>query len=548
MHTQAPSAGVAGLDKIKHWKPEHQAKALDLLRERERTEWHPFYCPNSGCSGYPHVLANDLHRECPSEVGHRWVKSRSEKWVCKDCRVGGKPIDDWLFNHGRADQRPPRWKSNWRTWAMKGGRGSGKTETGSRLTHRVTEVTPRIILVGATGPDFRDTMVEGESGILATAPPGKRPTWEPSLKKLTWPNGCIAKGYSAEEPDRLRGPQSGFIWMDEPAHYPLIEEVWSNALLGLRVKGQPAHVLATSTPLPTKWMKKLLAADKTITTTVSTYANMDNLNESFRATVIDEFEGTTRGKQELYGELLEDVEGSLWKMHMIHRIAEVPTGDVVEADDDGPGYVREPVSLTRIVVSIDPAGTANAKSDETGIIVVGLGDDLRIYVLEDLTGKYSPAGWAELAVKAYVKWSADAIVAEKNFGQDMVTHTLESVKVPGDIPPPIIGVQSRRGKALRAEPIVGLYEKGKVLHVVGRMPDGRLGTGLTDLEDEQTTWIPGRGASPNRVDALVHGVTELGKGITPASMALPGDVLKGLSAPTGMPGQRHLHSIPGLAS
>lgn len=551
MSQEAPPAGLQTLEEIKHWKPDAQAKALELLHERDRNEWHPFYCPTPECNGFPHVLAKNLQRECSAPRGHRWVQTKTTKtWVCKACKVGGNPIDAWLFNHARADQRPPAWNSAaWRAWLMKGGRGSGKTETGSRLTHRVTEKTSRIILVAATGPDFRDTMVEGESGILATSPPGKRPTWEPSLKKLTWPNGCIAKGYSAEEPDRLRGPQSGFIWMDEPAHYPLIDKVYDNALLGMRM-GRPSHVLLTSTPLPTKWMKKVLANQKTISTTVSTYENLDNLDPAFRELIIEEFEGTTRGRQELHGELLEDVEGSLWKMSMMRRIPRVPDGDTVLADGEDGGYVRDAVSLVRVVVSVDPAGTTNPKSDETGIVVVALGDDGNIYVLADYTDKYSPAGWAAKAVWAFEHFSADAIVAEQNYGGDMVRHTLETTKVSGSVVPPVIEVNSRRGKALRAEPMVGLYEKGKVFHVVGTI-EGRTGLDLVDLEDEMTTWIPGHGPSPNRVDALVHGLTELGKNIMPASIATPDEVLDGMYAPTNIHGtggfrRGHLTSIPGL--
>lgn len=549
MSEKAPATGIPTLESIKYWNPKAQQEALDGLRQRERSEWHPFYCPTPDCNGYPHVLPKNLKVACDAPRGHRWVQTKTtKKWSCKTCKVGGDPIDGWLFNHARADQRPPRWNTAaWRSWLMKGGRGSGKTETGARLTHRVTEKTPRIILIAATGPDFRDTMVEGESGILATSPPGKRPTWEPSLKKLTWPNGCIAKGYSAEEPDRLRGPQSGFIWADEPAHYPLIEAVWSNAQLGMRM-GRPSHALLTSTPLPTKWMKKMLANPKTIATTVSTYENLDNLDPAFRELIIEEFEGTTRGRQELHGEILEDVEGSLWKMGMMLRIPRVPDGDTVIADDDGPGYVREAVSLVRIVVSVDPAGTTNPKSDETGIVVVALGSDNNLYVLADYTDKYSPAGWAAKAVWAFEHFSADAIVAEKNYGGDMVRHTLETTKAAGSIQPPVIDVTSRRGKAIRAEPMVGLYEKGKVFHVVGTMR-GRTALDLVDLEDEMTTWVPGHGPSPNRVDALVHALTELGKNIMPASMASPDEVLGDLHAPTpafGGARRGHLTSIPGL--
>ena len=307
---------------------------------------------------------------------------------------------------------------------MSGGRGSGKTRTGSEVTHQVTEHASRIALIGATGPDLRDTMVEGVSGILATSPPGQRPLWEPSKKKLTWPNGCIGQGFSAEEPDRLRGPQEGFIWGDEPAHWPLVEEVWTNALLGLRLGTHPKAVL-TSTPKPIKWMKELIKDPLTVVHRVSTYENLDNLADTFRATVLERYEGTRLGRQELHGEILEDVEGALWNWDMIH-------------------WVPEPPTLVRIVVGVDPAGTANAKSDETGIITVGIGADKCLYVLADDTGKYSPETWGRKANAAYETFSADAIVPEKNFGADMVRFVLENAGYAGAR---IIPVNSRRGKA-----------------------------------------------------------------------------------------------------
>jgi phage terminase large subunit-like protein len=443
----------------RNWKPEAQQRALDLLKEAKGSGWRPFYCPNAGCDGNPH--------------------------------------DKWDWQHARVDQRPPKWTDDWLVWLLKGGRGSGKTRTGAETTHRVTKAVPRLILIAPTGYDLRETMVEGVSGILATAPPGQRPLWEPSKKKLTWPNGCIGQGFSAEEPDRLRGPQSGFIWGDEPAHWPLVDECWSNMLFGLRM-GKHPKVIATSTPKPTKWMRELIAHDRTIVHSVSTYANLVNLSPLFRDTVIDRYEGTRLGRQELHGEVLEDVEGALWQWEMIEWIDEAP-------------------DLVRIVVAVDPAGTANAKSDETGIIVLGIGADKVIYVLADYSGKYSPGGWAKRVWAAVDEFSADAVVAEKNYGGDMVKHTLET-HAP-QVAARVKMVTSRRGKALRAEPIVALYEKHRVKHV-GKRGD------LSTLEEEQTSWVPGEGASPNRVDALVHGATDLAKISAPTTVADPNKLLR----------------------
>jgi phage terminase large subunit-like protein len=443
------------LDAWQQWKPEAQQAALDLLNERMRSTWKPFYCLNVDCDGAPH--------------------------------------DDWDWNHARADQRPPRWTDDWLTLLLSGGRGSGKTRTGSEITHRVTGRVPRITLVAATGPDLRDTMVEGVSGILATSAPGQRPLWEPSKKKLTWPNGCIALGFSAEEPDRLRGPQAGFAWADEPAHYPLAQHVWDNLLFGLRMKdGLKPKVVATSTPKPTKFVKDLHNNPSTVVHRVSTYANLDNLADTFKQTILDRYEGTRLGRQELHGEILADVEGALW------------TWDLFDWVDEAP-------ALVRIVVGVDPAGTANQRSDETGILVCGISADQHLYVLDDSSGRYSPGAWGAKANGCYDTFSADAIVPEKNYGADMVRFTLENSGYSGAR---ILPVDSRRGKAIRAEPIVALYEKGRVHHV-GRQGD------LSELEDELCTWVPGQGDSPNRLDALVHALTHLARRHAPAQVADP---------------------------
>src|SRR5262245_14939669 len=471
-----PPQGVhdaADLGEYKQWKPEFQQQALERLREHSGAKWRAFFCPKPDCDGQPH--------------------------------------DDWAWPHARADQRPPRWYANWLVWLLKGGRGSGKTRTGAETTHKVTAKVERIILIAPTSYDLRETMVEGVSGILATSPPGGRPLWEPSKKKLTWPNGCIGQGFSAEEPDRLRGPESGFIWADEPAHWPLVDDCWANMQFGLRALGFPPKIVATSTPKPTRWMKDLISDKRTITSSVSTYANLANLAPTFRAAILDRYEGTRLGRQELHGEVLEDVEGALWQWEFIQWVDEAPP------------------DLTRVVVGVDPAGTANKKSDETGIVTAGIDPEKNLYILDDSSGRYSPAGWGEKANGAYEDFVADAIVPEKNFGNDMVRYVLENSGYRGARIKP---VQSRRGKELRAEPIVALYEKGKVFHV------GKRGA-LAKLEEEMTTWIPGQGDSPNRVDALVHACTELARVSMPATVADPTKLLRRLPEP----GQRHLRVV-----
>lgn len=457
-------------DDFDQWSPEAKQRLLASIQDRETNQWKPFFCPNILCDGNPH------------------------------------PDGTWQHFHARADQRLPKWAEDWLTTLWSSGRGTGKTRGASEITNRVVKRVPEIALVGATGPAVREVMIEGPTGILATAPPDFRPKWEPSRRRLTWPNGAVAHGVSAEEPDRVRGLNIGFSWLDEAAFMPLIDEVWSNLVLALRVGSNP-HILVTTTPRPTKWIKNLIADKRTITRRVSTYENLHNLSPVFREQVLAAFEGTRIGRQELYGEVLEDVEGSLWKPEMIDHIPEDRVPDLV-----------------RIVVAVDPAGSANAKSDETGIIVLGISAAGHVYVLADLTGKYTPAGWAEAAHRAHEEWHADAIIAEKNYGGDMVRHTLEST---GYESVRVILVDSRRGKMLRAEPIVGAYERTLVHHVSSSRTD------LVKLESEMVEWVPGIGASPNRVDALVHGATDLMRGLGgPASISSPNTMFPGGSGPS----------------
>jgi phage terminase large subunit-like protein len=281
--------------------------------------------------------------------------------------------------------------------------------------------------------------------------------------------------------------------VDEGAHIALIQECWDNLMFGLRLGSRP-WVLVTTTPLPRPWLKTLVKAPSTRISAASTYDNLSNLSAVYRDVIIPKYEGTRLGRQELHAEVLEDVEGALWSWELIER-----------------ARVSVEPELRRIVVGVDPAGSKKKSADETGIVVVGEADG-ELYVLEDLSGHYSPYEWASKANAAYEKWSADAIVAEKNFGGDMVAHT---IKTSGYTDARVLVRQTRRSKALRAEPIVGRYEKdeGHVHHV---------GTGLGDLETQMTEWVPAEDPdSPDRVDALVYACTELLKGAVPAAVATP---------------------------
>ena len=333
----------------------------------------------------------------------------------------------------------------------------------------------RIGLLGATAADVRDVMTEGESGLLAVCPPWNRPTYEPSKRRITWPNGAMATTYSADEPERLRGPQHDGLWADEPASWRH-PEAWHMAMLGLRL-GQRPRAVVTGTPKPVKLIKDLLKNPQCVVTRGTTYENLTNLAPTFKAQILSRYEGTRLGRQELNAEILEDAEGALWSRAELeaHRVTQHPP-------------------LKRIVVAVDPAVSSNSESNETGIIVVGLGVDDQGYVLDDVTLKASPDGWARQAVSAYHKHRADRIIAESNQGGEMVEHTIRTVE--SNIPVKL--VHASRGKQTRAEPVAALYEQGKVHHV-----------GMfAELEDQLCSWAPGDD-SPDRLDALVWGFTEL---------------------------------------
>jgi predicted phage terminase large subunit-like protein len=392
-------------------------------------------------------------------------------------------LDHWQ-HWARPSQLPPAQLPGgraWRVWLLLAGRGFGKTRSGAEWVRAQAEsgAARRIALVAPTARDARLVMVEGESGLLAIASDRQRPVFEPSKRQLTWPNGAIATLFSADEPDRLRGPQFDAAWCDELAawRYPA---AWDMLMMGLRL-GQNPRVVVTTTPKPVKLIRALLASPDCAVTRGGTRENEDNLAPGFLAAILKQYEGTRLGRQELDAELLEDMPGALWSRERIEcaRVDETPV-------------------LRRVVVAIDPAASAGEDSDETGIVVAALGQDSHGYVLDDLSGRFSPHDWASRALEAYRARRADRIVAEVNNGGAMVEATLRVLDAGVSYKP----VHASRGKLARAEPVAALYEQGRVHHV-GAFPA---------LEDQMCAFTGGpmaHLASPDRVDALVWALSEL---------------------------------------
>ena len=401
-----------------------------------------------------------------------------QAWIASlTTKEAGELIYLWSF-WAREKQIAPQ--GDWLVWLLLAGRGFGKTRTGAEwIRDRVESgVARRIALVAQTPADVRDTMIEGESGILAISPPDNMPLYEPSKRRLTWPNGAMATTFSGYHPDQLRGPQFDTAWCDELAAWKYAQEAWDNLMLALRLGDDPRCVV-TTTPKPIKLLRNIVAEPSTVVTRGSTYENINNLAGTFFDQIIRQYEGTRTGRQEINAELLEEAEGALWKR--------------VWLDD---GRVAKSPELKRIVVAIDPAGTSNDSSDETGIVAGGVDGENHGYLLADRSGRYTPDGWAKAAIALYDTLGADRIIGETNNGGEMVEYTLRTIR-------PSISyraVHASRGKYARAEPVAALYEQGKVHHV-GMFPE---------LEDQLCNWEPNGGdASPDRLDADVWAFTEL---------------------------------------
>ena len=385
----------------------------------------------------------------------------------------------WPF-WARPKQVPPK-KTNWFCWLIRSGRGFGKTRSGAEwIRSRVDEGYTRIALVGQTKADVRDTMVElGDSSILKISPLWNMPEYEPSKRRLTWPNGAVAIIYSGDEPDQLRGPQHDSAWVDELAKFKYPQETWDNLEMGLRLGDNP-QACVTTTPRPIKIIKELIKDPETVDVTGHSRENIANLSDRFVKRILNKYEGTRLGRQELAGELLDDAPGALWKRE-----------ENIEQN-----RVNKHPELIRIVVAVDPQATNNPESAETGIVIGGIGVDGHGYVLSDRSAKRSPQGWGSRAVLAYQEFSADRIVGEVNNGGDMVENTIRTVENGKNVS--YKSVRASRGKAIRAEPVASLYERG-IIHHVGTFPE---------LEDQLCNWEPGD-KSPDRLDALVWLFTEL---------------------------------------
>lgn len=403
-----------------------------------------------------------------------------------------KLAHDWSF-WARPNQMAP--EGLWTTWLVLAGRGFGKTRMGAEWVRELAEKNPgcRIALVAETAADARDVMIKGDSGLLATDPNLTEDSWSPTNRCLTWPNGSKAWCYNATEPDQLRGPQHHFGWVDELAKFRYAQEIWDQLMFGLRL-GEHPQVLVTTTPRPLEIIKKLMADPSTFTTRGSTLDNKDNLAASTVAYLYDRYKNTRLGRQELEGEVLGDIPGALWSREDI---------------DNARRTEEEIPDMERIYVAVDPAASSNEGSDEHGIVVVGMARDedgyARGYILEDGSMKGTPEQWGAKVIKLYRKWEGDKIIAEKNNGGEMVEHVIKSV----DRSAPVKLVHASKGKFVRAEPISSLYEQGRVHHVGS----------FDKLEDQMCEFSVdnlrgGSNGSPDRVDALVWGLTEIFDKIT----------------------------------
>ena len=394
---------------------------------------------------------------------------------------------DWQHFWARPKQLVPP-LGDWDIWLFMGGRGIGKTRTGVEAARfLVYECGYRwLSIVGRTAADVRDVLIEGESGFLNVLPEWELPLYEPSKRRLTFPNGAIANLFSADEPDQMRGPQSDLVLADEVAAWRFAGS-FDQVSFGNRLGQKPIMILLT-TPQPNKLMRELvedsipveeylgtgdMRGKTVLLTTGSTYENAANLAPKFLKRLVKKYDGTRLGRQEIYAQMLLDTPGALWKLDLIekHRVTQHPL-------------------LKRIAIAIDPPGRDNSDNEsgaEAGIIAAGIGIDGQGYLLEDASIYGSPAEWGRQALSLYYKYKADVMVGEVNNGGDMVEHTVMSVVEKGQQRPNFKQVRASRGKLTRAEPISALYEKGEVHHVGA----------FKELEDQMTTWVPGE-KSPDR--------------------------------------------------
>jgi phage terminase large subunit-like protein len=396
----------------------------------------------------------------------------------------------------RPSQLPP--EGSWRTWLMLGGRGSGKTRSAAEFIRTAVETGRHrhIGLIGQSDDAVRSVMVEGPSGILAVCPLSNRPKFEPSLGRLTWPNGSTAYCFSAERPAALRGPNLSLAWCDELAAWTDPDKAWALLEMAVRVPGplgDPPRLVISTTPAPSLAKvfncpyraSALRAIPGLVVTASTTYDNASNLDRFALAALQRRYGGTSLGRQELLAEILADTEGALWRRADIDK-ARLPAEP-------------KPEDLIRLVVAIDPSGGSGTNNAEVGIVVAGKDKQGHAYVLQDASARLSPERWAARAIDLYEAYRADRIVCEQNFGGAMVEATIRMVAQSTNRPcPHVTLVNASRGKQIRAQPVVALYEQHRVHH---------LGV-FAELEDQMCQWEEGQ-PSPDRLDALVWAISEL---------------------------------------
>jgi phage terminase large subunit-like protein len=392
--------------------------------------------------------------------------------------------NQWLYWARPGQQLPPE-GHDFRNWLVLGGRGAGKTRAGAEwikflalgVLEPVIRRCARIAIVAPTFDEARMVMIEGASGLLAVHHDRERPRYEPSKRTVTWENGSVAQIFSAEEPEGLRGPQFDAAWCDEMAKWKKGETAWMNVQMALRLGDCPQAVI-TTTPRPTKLIRSLMSDAATVVTRSKTIDNRNNLASAFLSDVMAKYGSTNLGRQELDGELIADDPDALWTREAIER-----------------GRVRTLPVLKRIVVAVDPPATSGERANACGIVCAGLGEDGRVYVLDDASCKrLRPLQWAARVVELFHAREADRVVVEVNQGGEMVRDVI--AQVDGTVP--LKTVHASRGKRARAEPVAALYEQGRVSHVGA----------FRELEDEMCSTLE-EGESPDRMDALVWAVTEL---------------------------------------
>lgn len=385
---------------------------------------------------------------------------------------------------------PPGPDNNWQIWLIMSGRGFGKTWTGASWIYEQAATYPgsEWAIVAPTFSDTRRICIEGSAGLLRAMHKEEVVGYRRNDLEIELVNGSRIYGFSADRPDRVRGSNLWGAWLDEVGSWRYDATFHEGLMPALR-KGEHPRIIVTTTPRGTSLLRELAGRDdgSVHTTQGSTLENEANLSDVALKELYRRYGGTRLGRQELEGELIADVEGALWKRAWLEQGRLVPIYDENGKPDLPP--------LVRVVVAMDPSTTSKASSAEFGIMVVGLGTDGEVYLLDDLSGRMTPGQAMRVAVDAYHEWEADRVVGEQNNGGDFIEELLRTV----DENISYRTVTASRGKQVRAEPVSAIYEQGRAHHI-GTYPK---------LEDQLCTWTPMDKESPDRLDALVWGVAEL---------------------------------------